>query len=261
MFERLNVAGVVRESVTEVTPDAACGSYGARIQRSASMVMAVSAIDRVIDEICSLPWSSLSSDEMADVAWAYYFFSIQFRESLGEARRLYPEDPSLLKVEAEECDTSNLSPWPGVAATGERMNHDEFMRRTLALMALSPSRIARHEAIGQHYLRDTRALRPDTRAASLASYEDGGLERVFRSMLTFTRWDNDLLYAFRHFLSEHVRFDCDSEQGHGALCRHITFDESILPLWKGFRDLLLEAVPALSSRSLRPAMAASEALA
>ena len=225
------------------------------------MAMSVFAIDLVIDEICSFPWSSLSSDEMADVAWAYYFFSIQFRESLGEARRLYPEDTSLKKVEAEECDTSNLSPWPGVAATGERMNHDEFMRRTLALIAFAPSRVARHRAIGQHYLAETRALRPETRAASLASYEDGGLERVFRSILTFTRWDNDLLRAFRHFLSEHVRFDCDSEQGHGALCRHITFDESILPLWNGFRDLLLQAVPALSRRSLLPAEAASGVLA
>ena len=146
------------------------------------MAMAsVPAIDHVIDEICSLPWSSLSGDEMADVAWAYYFFSIQFRESLGEARRLFPEDASLMKVEAEECDTSNLSPWPGVAETGERMNHDEFMRRTLALMAFSPSRAARHEAIGRHYLANTRALRPETRAASLASYEDGGLERVLVS--------------------------------------------------------------------------------
>lgn len=225
------------------------------------MAMGIRAVDRVIDEICALPWSSLSSDEMADVAWAYYFFSIQFRESLREARRLYPEDPSLGKVEAEECNTCNLSPWPGVAATGERMNHDEFMRRTLTLMAFAPSRVVRHEAIGRHYLAETRALRPETRAASLASYEDGGLERVFRSMLTFTRWDNDLLRAFRHFLSEHVRFDCDSEQGHGALCRHIAFDDGILPLWTGFRDLLLDAVPGLSSRPLRSAATAPGVLA
>jgi hypothetical protein len=223
--------------------------------------MRVYAIERVIGEICALPWSSLSGDEMTDVAWAYYFFSIQFRESVGEARRLYPDDTSLKKVEAEECDTSNLSPWPRVAAIGERMNHDEFMRRTLELVALTPSRVARHEAIGQHYLTETRALRPETRAASLASYEDGGLERVFRSMLTCTEWNSDLLRAFRHFLSEHVRFDCDSEQGHGALCRHITFDEGILPLWTAFRDLLLEAAPALSSRSSRPAVAEPGVLA
>jgi hypothetical protein len=225
------------------------------------MAMSVCEIDRVIDEICAFPWSSLSSDEMADVAWAYYFFSIQFRESLGEARRLYPEDASLKKVEAEECDTSNLSPWPGVAATGERMNHDEFMRRTLGLMAFAPTRVATHERIGQHYLAETRALKPETRAASLASYEDGGLERVFRSILTFTRWENDLLRAFRHFLSEHVRFDCDTEQGHGALCRHIAFDSSILPLWNGFRDLLLQAVPALSRRSILPAVGVAGVLA
>jgi hypothetical protein len=209
-------------------------------------------IDLVVDEICAFPWTSLSSDDMVDVAWAYYFFSIQFRESLGEARRLYPTDVSLQKIEAEECDTSNLSPWPGVAAVGERMNHDEFMRRTLALMSFAPARVATHEAIGRRYLAATHALDPEIRAASLVSYEDGGLERVFRSILTFTQWDSDLLRAFRHFLSEHVRFDSDSEQGHGALCRHLAYDDRILPLWQGFRDLLLQAVPALASRAWLP---------
>ena len=59
---------------------------------------------------------------------------IQFRESLAEARRLYPADADLRRLEAEECATDNLSPWPGVAAAGERMDHDEFIRRTLALL-------------------------------------------------------------------------------------------------------------------------------
>jgi hypothetical protein len=219
------------------------------------MILGVLPIDLVIDEICALPWSSLSSDDMVDVAWAYYFFSIQFREGLGEARRLYPADVSLQKIEAEECDTDNLSPWPRVAVIGERMNHDEFMRRTLALMPLAPSQVARHEAIGRRYLAETRALGSEIRAASLVSYEDGGLERVFKSMLTFTQWDSDLLRAFRHFLSEHVRFDSDTEQGHGALCRHLAFDDRVLPLWRSFQDLLLQAVPALSSGSWLPVAA------
>src|SRR5471030_1149995 len=34
----------------------------------------------VIGEICAFPWASLTCEEMADVAGAYYFFSIQFRE-------------------------------------------------------------------------------------------------------------------------------------------------------------------------------------
>jgi hypothetical protein len=201
----------------------------------------------VIGEICAFPWASLTCEEMADVAGAYYFFSIQFRESLAEARRLYPADADLRRLEAEECDTDNLSPWPGVAAAGERMDHDEFIRRTLALLPRMATKIAASDAIGRHYLAATRAQASEARAACLASYEDGGLERVFRSMLQFPRWnDNALLQAFRHFLSEHVRFDAGSEESHGALCRNIPFDDRILPLWQSFRDLLVETVPTIS---------------
>src|ERR1700748_163909 len=94
----------------------------------------------IVDEICAFPWSSLSCDDMVDVAWAYYFFSIQFRECVSEARQLFPADENLRRLEAEECDTANLSPWPGVAAVGERMNHDEFMRRILTLLPSAASR-------------------------------------------------------------------------------------------------------------------------
>jgi len=84
------------------------------------------------------------------------------------------------------------------------------------------------------------------------SYEDGGLERVFKAMLTFAHWDTELLLAFRHFLQKHVHFDGGSEKSHGALCRHIHVDDSILPLWLNFRDLLVEAVPAISrAKSIR----------
>ena len=93
------------------------------------------AYPAVIDDICGLRWSSLSSEEMVDAAWAYYFFSIQFRESLKAARSLYPDDEKLMQLEREECDTDNLSPWPGVTVRGERVNHDEFMRRVLGLDA------------------------------------------------------------------------------------------------------------------------------
>jgi homoserine O-succinyltransferase len=202
--------------------------------------------DGVIDEISAFPWSSMSRDDMIEVARAYYFFSIQFRESLAEARRLYPEDENLRRLEAEECDTDNLSPWPNVAAVGERLNHDEYMRRTLALMPCPAEKSQAIESIGHRYLAATRSQPASARVASLVSYEDGGLERVFKAMLTFTRWDTELLLAFRHFLQKHVHFDGDGETSHGALCRHIQVDDGILPLWLNFRDLLLEAVPAIS---------------
>src|ERR1700742_1086481 len=89
------------------------------------------AYKQVIDEICAFDWVNLGRTDLTSVAWAYYYFSTQFRESLEAARSLYPKDELLLQLDRGERDTDNLSPWPGVANPGERMHHDEFMRRTL----------------------------------------------------------------------------------------------------------------------------------
>ena len=202
---------------------------------------------QIIDEICCLNWTDVSSDDMIAVAWGYYYFSIQFRENLEIARQLYPSDTKLLRLEQEECDTSNLSPWPNVAAPAERMNHDEFMRRALELSPISIERSHRLREIGGDYLAQVRAADPVSSALSIASYEDGGLERVFTAMLTFRHWDNDCLRAFGHFLSEHVRFDADPDQGHGALARHMAPDDRVLGHWQAFRDLLVNSAPALSN--------------
>ena len=199
----------------------------------------------MIDEICSLRWDDLTSEEMIAVAWGYYFFSIQFRENLGIARELHPGDSKLQRLEQEECNTSNLSPWPGVAELDEKMNHDEFMRRALELSPIPTEQEVRLRAIGATYLEAVRSADPVACALSIASYEDGGLESVFRAMLTFRNWDNDTLLAFRHFLTEHVRFDSDPDQGHGALSRHMSPDDRVLGLWEAFKEILVKCAPAL----------------
>ena len=43
--------------------------------------------ERIIGDICNLNWTTLSRDELIGVAWVYYYFSIQFRESLETAQR------------------------------------------------------------------------------------------------------------------------------------------------------------------------------
>jgi hypothetical protein len=85
-----------------------------------------------------------------------------------------------------------------------------------------------------------------SRASAIASYEDGGLEKVFCAILKAPHWNNPLLKAFRHFLTEHIRFDSDPEQGHGALCRHLTPDDRVHALWAEFMDMLIQAAPRLS---------------
>jgi hypothetical protein len=202
---------------------------------------------RVVNDICDLNWSHLDREGLINVAWVYCFFSVQFRESLEIARNLYPDDERLLQLDQGERDTDNLSPWPGVAAPRERMNHDEFMRRTLALATIPENKQRQLEAIGQSYLTKTRAMDEMSRALSLASYEDGGLEKVFRAILTAPHWDGPLLEAFKHFLTEHIRFDSDPEMGHGALCRHLTPNDKVLPLWTAFKQILVEAAPRLTA--------------
>jgi hypothetical protein len=211
--------------------------------------MTVSTINRyqkVIDEISGLDWASLDRNELMAVGCAYYYFSVQFREALEAACELYPSDSNLIELRGGECDTDNLSPYPGIAKDGERMNHDEFMKRVVAMSSLDQVTRRRIESVGHSYLADVRQLDPLTRAMSLSSYEDGGLEKVFRAMLLAPHWDEPSLGAFRHFLVEHIRLDSGPGVQHGALCRHLVADDRILPLWTAFRNILVEAAPRLA---------------
>ena len=201
--------------------------------------------DSVIDGICRMAWGDLDSDDVMRVAKAYYYFSIQFRENLEIARARLPDDEKLAELYAGECDTDNLSPWPGVAAPGERMNHDEFMRRLLTFHRVD--RDDRLSEVGQAYLDKTRSIDHAARAASIASYEDTGLSRVFGAMLRAPHWYGKGQRAFRFFLEEHIRFDSDDGAGHGSLSRHLAPDDRILPLWTAFRDLLTTSVPKLAT--------------
>ena len=214
--------------------------------RLAQGELKVFAYEHVINDICNMNWINLTQEDLINVAWVYYYFSVQFRENLEVARNLYPDDDRLRQLDQGERDTDNLSPWPGVAAIGERMNHDEFMRRTLTLTTISESRRRDLAALGQAYLTKIRAMEDDSRASAIASYEDGGLERVFRAILKAPHWSSPLLQAFRHFLAEHIRFDSDPEQGHGALCRHFTPDDRVHALWAEFRQMLVRAAPRLT---------------
>jgi len=218
-------------------------SRPAKIDRAAETF----AFSHVIADICSLNWAGLVHEECIDAAWAYYFFSIQFRENLQVACALFPEDANLSRLKREECDTDNLSPWDGVAEEGERLNHDEFMRRLLQLSPVSEDKRFLFESNGDRYLDEVRSIDAESRARSIASYEDGGLEQVFRAMLLMHTWANPSLSAFRHFLSEHIRFDSSPDQGHGALSRHLRPDDRILPLWTAFQRLLVSFVPALET--------------
>jgi hypothetical protein len=200
---------------------------------------------KIVTEIHDLPWFALSETDVASVAAAYYFFSIQFRENLEIVCALNPEAENLKILASEECNTSNLSPYPGVAIVGEKLNHDEFMRRLLQLAPLEAGRWQCIEAFGLAYLEKMRAIEPTARALSIASFEDGGLAHVFRGMLQSPGYKNPLVKAFRFFLIKHIEFDTDPEDGHGALSGHMKPDARVVPIWQAFKDLLICCTPAL----------------
>jgi len=207
-------------------------------------VHTINRYQRVIDEIGGLNWSALTREELMPACRAYYYFSVQFVGAVGIACNLYPSDRKLMELREGECDTDNLSPYPGIAKEGERMNHDEFMRRVVAMSSLDQDARTRVDGLGRSYLAEVRRMDPLTRAMSLSSYEDGGLETVFRAMLSAPDWDEPSLGAFRHFLVEHIRLDSGE---HGSLCRHLVADDRILPLWSAFRDILVAAAPRLAA--------------
>jgi hypothetical protein len=200
----------------------------------------------VIDEICQMPWETLSSDELMQTAKAYYYFSIQFRENLEIACRLRPQDQQLKSLRRGECNTDNLSPYPSICTAGEKLNHDEFMRRLLLLQPYPRDDYL--TLVGEAYLARTRKLDNETRAISIASYEDTGLSRVFRAILRATDWRGEGSSAFKFFLERHIYFDSDEGEQHGALSRHLIPNDRILPLWQAFRDLFADAAPKLRLR-------------
>jgi hypothetical protein len=202
----------------------------------------------VVDEISRLPWATVTAEEMMLILVAYWGFSVQFRESLHAARRLFPDDLLLVELETGECDTDNLSPWPDIAAPGERMNHDEFMRRVIRRSVIPENDFSRAMNAVRSYLLFTGAMPEDTQARSIASYECGGLEQVFKAILRAECWDaNAALQAFRHFLEKHISFDSDPDGGHGALIRHLQPDERTVLMWEAFRDLFTTTVPRLAN--------------
>ncbi len=211
------------------------------------MLLQTLSYPQVVEEICDLRWSDLSRDDLLAVSEAYYYFSVQFREAVEIACETYPGDHKLTELRDGECDTNNLSPYPGVAEPKEKMNHDEFMRRVLAMSSIDPNVRAKLKKLGAAYLAQVRQTDPATLIMSLPSYEDGGLERVFSAMLLARDWEEPSLKAFQHFLVGHVRLDSDPDAGHGALCRHLVPDDRILPLWNAFRDILVEAAPILAN--------------
>ncbi len=200
---------------------------------------------KVVDEIAGFAWSKLDKNELLAVAQAYYYFSVQFCETVEIACRKYPNDERLFELRDGECNTDNLSPYPGIAEPGEKLNHDEFMRRTLAISSLGPDARARVDRLGAKYLAQVRRTDEDTRITSLPAYEDGGLEAVFSAVLHAKDWDHPALRAFHHFLVGHIKLDSDPDAGHGSLCRHLVPDDRIIPLWTAFRDILAEAAPKL----------------
>jgi hypothetical protein len=209
-------------------------------------VQITSRYQRIIDEISNLNWRGLERHELMKACRAYFYFSRQFVDAVQIACDLYPSDQNLIALREGECDTDNLSPYPGIADKGEKMNHDEFMKRVVDSASLDQAVREQVDSFGHEYLAEVSRTDPLTRAMALSSYEDGGLEAVFTAILAAPEWNEPSLGAFKHFLVEHIKLD-SGDGSHGSLCRHLVADDRIVPLWTAFRDLLIQAAPRLSN--------------
>jgi hypothetical protein len=115
-------------------------------------VQITSRYQRVIDEIRNFNWRGLKREELMIACRAYYYFSRQFVDAVHIACDLYPSDENLISLREGECDTDNLSPYPGIAEKGEKMNHDEFMRRVVESASLDQTARERVDNLGREYL-------------------------------------------------------------------------------------------------------------
>jgi hypothetical protein len=95
---------------------------------------------------------------------------------------MYPDDERLLQLDHGERNTDNLSPWPGVAATAAKMNHDEFMRRTLELAKIPETGRIVLSDIGKKYLKAVRAIDPKIQALALATYEETKVTALYAAI-------------------------------------------------------------------------------
>ena len=94
-----------------------------------------------------------------------------------KARELLPDDEQLEELDRGERDTDNLSPYPGVVVAGERVNHDEFMRRALLLTPIDDIRRSRLEEIGAAYLSKSAPLTIGQRRRASRAMRTAGLRR------------------------------------------------------------------------------------
>ncbi len=201
-------------------------------------------------EIAAMNWVALSPDERVDVAWTTYFFSVQCRESLNAALQVHPDHEGLKHYAQAVCQTTNLSPWTGVASPGEAMHHDEFLRRVLTREPVCQERRARLQRLGAAYLVTTRGLNAPVKAMGVLSYLTGGLDAVYRTIQSTAQGEGELMRGFRYFLTEHVRLVHASQAELPSASSAGSNDgDSAGLMWTAFRDLLLQTVPSLSPQS------------
>ena len=115
------------------------------------------------------------------------------------------------------------------------------------LLTLQPmGDVAAIERAGAVYLAKSRAMTITSWPRASPAMKMAACRPSFGAMLRAPSWTGAGQRAFRHFLEKHIEFDSDEDAGHGALSRHIPVDDSILPLWVAFEDILRCAVPAFA---------------
>lgn len=199
-----------------------------------------------INRVCDIGWETLNEQQMTSAVWMFYFRSVQFRENLEAAIRLHPDNQNLRTLTEEELHTNNLSPYNGIAAEGEYLDHDTFLKRIIETHPIPPEKRQYLENLGKEYLDSMTKMPDEIKAMCLVSSEDGGSSKIYTNILTSPQncWKSNGMQAFRHFLQKHVEFDSTEgeDTGHGMLVRKLGIDDRVAPMLDKFADCLEDAI-------------------
>lgn len=195
-----------------------------------------------VEEIRSLQWEVLSSQELQTLMILSAYAAREFAESLRIAIKLHPRSKKLGEMAKGELETSNLQ-FGGYTSTGD---HADFLWHSIRTHQLEiPLQV--YQA-GETYLERVRALPPHVRASSIFSREIE-LPKIFERVLSAKDWNAKGLDSFRYYLEKHIELDSE-KGGHADLVHHLKIDERVIDFYSA-RLELYRCIPALFRASYK----------
>jgi hypothetical protein len=191
-----------------------------------------------VRRIRMLPFDKLTSEELQGVWYLSWVAAVEFAEALRLSQDLYPDHIGLQTMILGELETANLA-LDEFQQPADHHQFLEFFLRKHGVMETEGAKLGEH---AERYLAACRALDPHTRAMTIFSREEE-LSGIFGRILDAPDWSAEGLYAFRHYLTNHIVLD-SSEGGHHDLVSDFEVDDRVEPFYRA-RFESFRLIPAL----------------